>query len=104
VTSATRPDKFPAWVAALPLNNIEASLEEMDRAIALGIQIFTDLNGKPLDEPEFLPIFERAVAHPLIAIQGLVPPRLCAARRRQWRRSSSRPGQVLDPPRASRDS
>lgn len=27
----TRPDKFPAWVASLPLNNVEASLEEMDR-------------------------------------------------------------------------
>src|SRR6266481_4754663 len=40
-----RPDKFAAWVASLPLNNVEASLEEMDRAVALGargIQIFTN--------------------------------------------------------------
>ena len=29
----TRPDKFPAWVASLPLNNVEAALAEMDRAI-----------------------------------------------------------------------
>ena len=28
----TRPDKFPAWVASLPLNNVDASLEEMDRS------------------------------------------------------------------------
>jgi predicted TIM-barrel fold metal-dependent hydrolase len=59
---ATRPDKFPAWAASLPLNNVPAALEEMDRAIALGargIQIFTNVNGRPLDEPEFFRIFER---------------------------------------------
>src|SRR5262249_58281356 len=31
---ATRPDQFPAWAAALPLNNRPAALEEMDRALA----------------------------------------------------------------------
>jgi predicted TIM-barrel fold metal-dependent hydrolase len=60
---AKRPDLFPAFVASLPMNNVEASLEEMDRAIgelgAKGIQIFTNVNGRPLDEPEFFPIFER---------------------------------------------
>lgn len=58
---ATRPDKFPAWAAALPLNNVSAALEEMDRAIALGargIQIFTNIAGKPLDDPSFRPVFE----------------------------------------------
>src|SRR5215472_5222406 len=62
----TRPDKFPAWVASLPLNNVEASLEEMDRAIASGargIQIFTNVNGRPLDDPEFEPIFRHATHH-----------------------------------------
>src|SRR5258708_3529372 len=57
------PDLFPAFVASLPMNNAAASLEEMDRAIgklgAKGIQIFTNVNGRPLDEPEFYPIFER---------------------------------------------
>ena len=55
------PDLFPAFVASLPMNNVEASLAEMDRAIvklgAKGIQIFTNVNGRPLDEPEFFPIF-----------------------------------------------
>ena len=54
---------FPAWVASLPLNNVEAALEETDRAGALGargIQIFTNVAGRPLDDPEFLPIFEHA--------------------------------------------
>ena len=56
---------FPAFVASLPMNNVAASLEEMDRAIgklgAKGIQIFTNVNGRPLDDPEFFPIFERMV-------------------------------------------
>jgi predicted TIM-barrel fold metal-dependent hydrolase len=57
------PDLFPAFVASLPMNNVAASLEEMDRAIgelgAKGVQIFTNVNGRPLDQPEFFPIFER---------------------------------------------
>jgi predicted TIM-barrel fold metal-dependent hydrolase len=59
------PDLFPAFVASLPMNNVQASLDEMDRAItklgAKGIQVFTNVNGRPLDEPEFYPIFERCV-------------------------------------------
>jgi len=58
-----RPDLFPAFVASLPMNNVPAALEEMDRAIAglgaKGVQIFTNVNGRPLDEPEFFRIFER---------------------------------------------
>ena len=53
---AARPNKFPAWVASLPLNNVEASLAEIDRAVAAGargIQIFTNVDGRPLDDPEF---------------------------------------------------
>ncbi len=66
-----RPDKFPAWVASLPLNNIDASLEEMDRAIAMGargVQVFTNIAGLPLDRPEFFPIFERATLHHKVPI------------------------------------
>jgi predicted TIM-barrel fold metal-dependent hydrolase len=61
------PDRFPGFVASLPMNNIPAALAEMDRAIeslgACGIQIYTNVNGRPLDEPEFWPIFERATLH-----------------------------------------
>src|ERR671937_294308 len=57
------PALFPCFVASLPMNNVQASLDEMDRAIgklgAKGIQIFTNVNGRPLDDPEFFPIFER---------------------------------------------
>ena len=57
------PEKFPAFVAALPMNNLPAALEELDRAVeklgARGVQICTNINGRPLDEPDFVPVFER---------------------------------------------
>jgi uncharacterized protein len=61
------PEEFPAFVASLPMNNVAAALEEMDRAIgklkARGIQILTSVAGRPLDDPEFFPVFERAARH-----------------------------------------
>ena len=57
------PDRFPGFIASLPMNNPEASLEEMERAIeelrAVGFQVFTNVNGKPLDAPEFKPLFAK---------------------------------------------
>ena len=57
------PDFFPAFVAALPMNNVAAALQEMDRAIeelgARGVQVVNQVNGRPLDDPEFFPVFER---------------------------------------------
>src|SRR5262249_22055667 len=53
--------RFPAFVAALPMNNIDATLAEIDRAVndlgARGVQLFTNVAGKPLSAPEFRPIF-----------------------------------------------
>src|SRR5712664_3596521 len=50
------PKKFPAFVASLPMNNMPAALDEMERAIAKlgarGVQICSSVNGRPLDEPE----------------------------------------------------
>ena len=61
------PDEFPAFVASLPMNNVAAALAEMDRAIgelgARGIQIISSVAGRPLDDPEFFPVFERATRH-----------------------------------------
>ena len=63
------PDRFPAFIASLPMNNIEATLAEIDRALdalgARGIQVFTNVAGKPLSGPEFRPIFERMAARGL---------------------------------------
>jgi len=66
---ARYPERFPGFVASLPMNNVRACLDEMTRTIetmgARGIQIFTNVNGRPLDEPEFTPIFERMHAYDL---------------------------------------
>jgi predicted TIM-barrel fold metal-dependent hydrolase len=57
------PDRFPGFVAALPMNNPDAAVEEIDRAIlrlgAAGVQIYSNVNGRPLDEPDFKPIFQK---------------------------------------------
>jgi aminocarboxymuconate-semialdehyde decarboxylase len=64
-----RPDSFPAFIAALPMNNVDATLVEIDRAIndlgARGIQIFTNVGGKPVSAPQYRPIFQRMAAHDL---------------------------------------
>jgi predicted TIM-barrel fold metal-dependent hydrolase len=63
------PDRFPAFIASLPMNNVEASLAEIERAIgelgARGIQVFTNVAGRPLSGPEFRPIFRAMVKHDL---------------------------------------
>lgn len=58
------PDRFLAFIASLPMNNPDAALREMERATtqlgAKGVQIFTNVNGEPLDSPKFRPLFEEA--------------------------------------------
>jgi len=57
------PDRFPGFVASLPMNDVQASVDEIDRTIlclgATGIQIFSNVGGRPLDDPSYLPIFEK---------------------------------------------
>jgi predicted TIM-barrel fold metal-dependent hydrolase len=57
------PDRFIGAVASLPMNDPDSALKEVDRAIQelnfKGIQIFTPINGKPLDQPEFMPLYEK---------------------------------------------
>lgn len=59
---AKYPERFPAFIATAALTSGESAVEEARRAIedlgAVGIQIFTNVNGKPLDAPEFAPFFE----------------------------------------------
>ena len=56
-------DRFVAAIALLPMNNMDAALEETDRAIKdlgfRGIYVHSNINGKPLDSPEFLPLYEK---------------------------------------------
>jgi len=55
-------DRFLGFAAALPMNNPDAALAEIGRAVdelgAFGIQLYTNVAGKPLDAPEFMPLFE----------------------------------------------
>jgi predicted TIM-barrel fold metal-dependent hydrolase len=61
--------KFVAAIALLPMNNPEAALDETDRAINQlgfrGIYVHTNINGKPLDSPEFLPLWEKMAKYNL---------------------------------------
>ncbi|MBK5565394.1 amidohydrolase family protein [Ensifer sp. SSB1] len=61
------PDRFAGFVAALPMNAPEAAFKEAERAFtelgANGLQIHTNVNGAPLDEERFFPIFETAARH-----------------------------------------
>jgi aminocarboxymuconate-semialdehyde decarboxylase len=60
---ARHPGRFPGFVASLPMNNPDAAVAEIDRAIdtlgARGVQIYTNVAGRPLDLPEYRPIFAR---------------------------------------------
>ena len=59
---AQHPDRFWGY-ATLGFGDIEASLKELDRCFSSlkfrGLQLFSNLNGKPLDAPEFRPVFAR---------------------------------------------
>jgi predicted TIM-barrel fold metal-dependent hydrolase len=52
-------------ICVLPLQNMKASLTELDRAVGdlgmRGILLYTNLAGRFPDEPEFRPLFARAV-------------------------------------------
>ena len=58
------PDRFPGFIASLPLNDPDASVAELHRAVttlgALGVQVFSNVNGVALDDERFFPLFEAA--------------------------------------------
>jgi predicted TIM-barrel fold metal-dependent hydrolase len=63
------PDRFVAGVATLPMNDMDAALQEADRAIRdlrfKGVQICSSINGKPLDLGVFFPLYEKMVGYDL---------------------------------------
>jgi len=76
------PNRF-IGLATLPLQNIPVALKEFDRAIndlkLRGIILFSNINGKPIDSPDFEPLYEHAeklkiplVLHPTIPVWGKV--------------------------------
>jgi aminocarboxymuconate-semialdehyde decarboxylase len=59
----SHPDLFAGFAASLPLNDVEASLAELERAMgelgALGAQLYTPAVGRPLDDPIFEPLLAK---------------------------------------------
>lgn len=60
------PERFAGFVACMPMNDVDGTLAEIDYACgelgALGIQIYTHVNGHALDSERFEPIWERMAA------------------------------------------
>jgi aminocarboxymuconate-semialdehyde decarboxylase len=61
------PDRFPGFIASLPIVDGDAMLEETRRAMedlrAVGVQIFTNASGKPIDSEPFRELFRRMVKY-----------------------------------------
>jgi aminocarboxymuconate-semialdehyde decarboxylase len=59
------PKRFPTFIASLPMNNPDAITKEALRAVdtlgASGVQIFTNVNGVALDDPQFTEFFDTMV-------------------------------------------
>jgi aminocarboxymuconate-semialdehyde decarboxylase len=57
---ADHPDRFAGWVAQVALQDGERALAALERAIgegALGAQVFTSMQGRSLDHPDYEPFF-----------------------------------------------
>ncbi len=58
-----RPERFTA-LATLPLNDVRASVEELDRAVRQlgfrGAMLFSNVNGTALADREFWPLYQKA--------------------------------------------
>ena len=57
------PRRFPSFLAALPMNNPEASVVEAVRAVrelgACGVQIYSNVLGEPLSHEKYYGLFEQ---------------------------------------------
>lgn len=60
------PDRFLGFAASVSLLDVDSALVELERAVtqlgALGVQLYTNVAGHPLDEPRFEPFFARVAA------------------------------------------
>ncbi len=58
------PHHFAGFVATLPMNATDAAVKEAERAFtqlgAGGVEIHSNINGAPLDDEQYFPIFEVA--------------------------------------------
>lgn len=58
---ASRPDRF-LGLAELPLQDVDQAILELERAVVdlglKGVSLFSNINGRSLDDPAFLPFYE----------------------------------------------
>jgi len=58
---AAYPERFAGAIAAVPMNEPDRACREIERATGqlglCGVQIYSNVNGRPLDAPEFGPVF-----------------------------------------------
>lgn len=63
------PERFAGFAASLPMNDIAAAVREAERAIdelgAWGVQVFTNINGRPLYSRDSLELFDRMAGYDL---------------------------------------
>jgi predicted TIM-barrel fold metal-dependent hydrolase len=61
------PDRFPGFIASLVVDDIDGMLTETKRAMetlgAVGIQLFTNALGKPIDAQEYWPLYRLMVEY-----------------------------------------
>jgi predicted TIM-barrel fold metal-dependent hydrolase len=63
--AARHPDRFVGWVASLSLLDPGAAIAEVQRAASLGargVQLPTHVLGRPLDHPEYAPVWDAIAA------------------------------------------
>jgi aminocarboxymuconate-semialdehyde decarboxylase len=93
--AAKHRGRFDGFVAALPMHDPDAAVAEADRAVtqlgAAGVQVYANVNGRPLDAPEFLPLFERMAQlnrpiwlHPALGMEHADYPGETASKYELW--------------------
>ena len=60
---AAHPDRFPGFVATLPMSSgieriLGAARYAIEDAGAIGVQVYSHVVGRPLDDEEFAPLFD----------------------------------------------
>lgn len=60
------PERFVGAAACVPMNDIDAAVRELDRAVHdlgfVAVQLYTEVQGRPLDDPEFQPLLDHIAA------------------------------------------
>jgi len=63
------PERFAGFAASLPMDDVDAAADEARRTIdqlgALGVQVFTNIGGRPLYTKETLPLFDLMAGYDL---------------------------------------